>query len=141
MRQRVSAALGAQAALDQDLGVGALAADARDEVLALRLRLGGDAAAAHDHEVGVHEVVDQFPAGGEEVGLALQCLGPVEPAAEGLETHPHCLLEPAFGDDEDEHKICQVEEKVVQHRAPDALGARVQPALREAEEEQREKRV
>ena len=46
----------------------------------------------HDHEVGVHEVVDALPAGGEEVGLALQRLGPVEPAAEGLEPDFHAPI-------------------------------------------------
>ena len=42
-------------------------------------------------------------------------------------------------DDEQQSDVSQVEEGVVQHRAPDAVGLSVEPALRHAEEEKRDK--
>jgi len=45
-----------------------------------------------------------------------------------------------LGDEEEENEIRQVEEGVVQHRTPDAVGLPVEPALGEAEEEERDER-
>lgn len=45
-----------------------------------------------------------------------------------------------FGEDKQQHKVRQVEEPVVQDRAPEAVGLAVEPALGEAEEEKGDER-
>ena len=48
--------------------------------------------------------------------------------------------ESLFRNDEQQDEVRQVEKAVVQHRAPDAVGLAVEPALGEPEEEEREER-